>query len=134
VERSGCEIQLEAVLLKIGGGGAWGPVLFSKRRIKALALVGLVCGPLDERADLIGLAGRGYRAAVGSVKPGRSESGGTGETAPKVLAFDAVGVAFLLEADSGSVRSLTTVSRSRPLSTDLTDLILARGVVSELGV
>jgi hypothetical protein len=97
--------------------------LFSNNRINALAFVGLLCvGPLDERPVLEGLAGRGYRAASG--RPGLSESGGTGDTerAPNVLARFPVGVVMVLEAaESGSVRSLTTVSLSRPLSTDLTD-------------
>jgi hypothetical protein len=57
--------------------------LFSKSRIKALALVGLVLPPLlPPPTTLEGLAGRGYRAAKGNdrdaedVCPGRSESGG----------------------------------------------------------
>ena len=109
--------------------------MFSNSRIKALALVGLVLPvPAAPPTTLEGLAGRGYRAAIGSDKvadavyPGRSESGGgTGgvERVEKGLRRGAVGVLALLAlGDSGSVRSLTTVN----LSTLTSDRSLGRGV------
>lgn len=130
--------QLDAVLLNIGGGGgaAWGPVLFSNNRIRALALVGLLFSPPPRvlPAVLTGLSGRGYRDACGTgllgpVWPGRRDSGkaaGEIDRDGNPLRPRVVGVVGLLGlGDSGSVRSLTTVN----LSTLTSERSRGRGVV-----
>lgn len=85
-------------------------------------------------ATLTGLSGKGYRAAKGrddvlEYTPGLSDPGGAaGEMKRdgKPLRPRAVGVVGLLDTgESGSVRSLTTVS----LSTLTSDRSRARGVV-----
>jgi hypothetical protein len=104
--------------------------------MRSLALVGLVFPPpaLLLPATLTGLSGRGYRAAKGSEGvveyiPGRSDPGGAAGEMDRdgnPLRPRAVGVVGLLDTgESGSVRSLTTVS----LSTLTSDRSRARGVV-----
>lgn len=104
--------------------------------MRSLALVGLVFPPpvVLVPATLTGLSGRGYRAAKGrdgvvEYIPGRSDPGGAAGEMDRdgnPLRPRAVGVVGLLDTgDSGSVRSLTTVS----LSTLTSDRSRARGVV-----